>query len=112
MNTSFCKWVKEVFHNPNLIQQVSQTFLFLIPNVDKPENMAQFRPIDLCNVSYKIVAKVIATRLREIMPKLVSQTWSSFIPSRQTSDNILVAQEVVYSMRNKKKVKWVIRQLK
>ena len=37
------------------------------------------------------------------MPKLISQSQSSFVPSRQTSNNILVVQEVVHSMRNKKR---------
>ena len=36
------------------------------------------------------------------MPELVSQIQSSFVPSRQTSNNMLIVQEVVYTMRNKK----------
>ena len=54
------------------------------------------------NVTYKLITKILATRLKEIMPELVSQIQSSFVPSRQTSNNMLIVQEVVYTMRNKK----------
>ena len=56
----------------------------------------------LCNVTYKMITKILASRLKECMPKLISQTQSSFVPGRQNSDNILVVQEVIHTMRSKK----------
>lgn len=45
---------------------------------------------------------MISNRLRSVMGKLVGQHQCSFIAGRQSSDNIVIAQEVIHSMRAKK----------
>ncbi|XP_072059052.1 uncharacterized protein [Arachis hypogaea] len=60
------------------------------------------RPISLGNVSYKVIIKILARRLRSVMEKLVRPTQCSFVLGRQSSDNIIITQEVIHSMRNKK----------
>ena len=62
----------------------------------------QFRPISLCNVLLKIITKTMVLRLKEVMNKLIRLAQSSFIPGRLSTDNILVVQEAVHSMRRKK----------
>lgn len=70
--------------------------------------MKQFRPISLYNVSYKIVTKIRARRLRVVMEELVSPCQCSFIPHRQSGDNIVIAQEVIHSMKKKTgKIGWM-----
>ena len=80
----------------------------LIPKVDHPENLSQFRPISLCNVRYKLITKVVANRLKCFMPKLIGPMQSSFVPGRHITDNIIIAQEAFFSMNRKKgKVGWM-----
>ena len=67
-----------------------------------PELLSQFWPISLCNVSYKILSKTMTNRLRQILPFLVSPNHSSFVPRRQISDNVIIYQEVLRTMRCKK----------
>ena len=62
----------------------------------------QFRPISLCNVLFKIITKTMVLRLKDVMNKLIGPAQSSFILSRLSTDNILVVQEAVHSMRRKK----------
>ncbi|XP_019177832.1 PREDICTED: uncharacterized protein LOC109173030 [Ipomoea nil] len=95
--------VKKFFDEGHLPHGCNDTLLPLIPKVPAPENVKQFRPIGLCNVSYKLITKIMTIRLKEISRKLVGQHQSSFIPGRQILENILIYQEVLNSMRNKKR---------
>ena len=79
--------------------------LVLIPKVDTPETIMQFQPISLCNVVYKIISKVLVNRLKPCMDALINPLQASFIHGRQTVDNIIVAQEMVHSIRKSKVVK-------
>ena len=81
---------------------INETFLALIPKDDNPESPSQFRPIGLCNVTYKIITKAIVNRIKAIMPKITSCTQTSFVPGRQITDNIVIVQEVLHTMRRKK----------
>lgn len=58
----------------------NQTVMSLIPKVKTPESVSELRPISLCNVLYKIVAKILANRLKEILPNIISPTQSAFVP--------------------------------
>ena len=52
-------------------------------------------------MSYKIITKTLTNRLKELMPFLTSQNQCSFVPGRQISDNIVIYQEVLHSMRSR-----------
>lgn len=105
MGSSVCKLVKDCFTNPALIGTINDTMITLIPKGDAVVTMKDFRPIGLCNVSYKIITKLLGRRLRALMEDLVSPHQCSFVPNRHSSDNIIIAQEVIHSMRSKKGAK-------
>ncbi|XP_019180182.1 PREDICTED: uncharacterized protein LOC109175373 [Ipomoea nil] len=73
----------------------------LIPKKKVPENPADLRPIALRNVVYKIMAKMIANRMKPFMDSIVSESQSAFIPDRLITDNILVAAEVGHFLNRK-----------
>lgn len=93
--------VLEVLEGKGLTPSLNDTFLVLIPKCEKPEFPTQFRPIGLCNVAYKIITKAIVNRIKPLMPKLTSCTQTSFVPGRQITDNIVIVQEVIHTMRRK-----------
>jgi hypothetical protein len=105
---SFCNLILDIFHNLEKVAEINDTLITLIPKVDNVESLNQFRPISLCNVTYKLVTKILARRLRNVMEQLVSPCQCSFIPGRNSGDNIIISQEVIHSMKLKKgKVGWM-----
>ena len=81
-----------------LPENLNHTFITLIPKKISPEYASDFRPISLCNVLYKIFSKVLANRIKKILPKIISEHQSAFTKSRLISDNILVAFKSLHSM--------------
>jgi hypothetical protein len=81
----------------------NDTTVVLIPKVRKLEYIKDLRPISLCNVIYKLISKVLANRLKRILPEVVSQSQSVFVPGQLITDNILIAYEATYYLKHKKK---------
>ena len=67
-----------------------------------PDKVTKFRPIALCNIIYKLVSKVLANRLKSILPYIISESQSAFQADKAISDNILMAYEVLHHMKTKK----------
>jgi hypothetical protein len=84
-------------------QHWNETIIALIPKVPRPDKVTDLRPISLCNVLYKIISKVLANRLKKILPVIISENKSAFIPGRLITDNILIAYEHTHFLRNKRK---------
>ena len=83
----------------SLLANLNHTFITLIPKVKNPEFVSEFRPISLCNALYKFFSKVLANRLKKILPNIITENQSAFTKSYLISDNILVAFETLHSMQ-------------
>lgn len=80
------------------LHRLNFALLTLIPKEEGARNMKKFRPISLCNCSFKIFSKVLTIRLGRIANRLISQQQSAFIKGRYILDSVVVAHEIVHSI--------------
>eukprot|EP00253_Pinus_taeda_P027333 PITA_27333 len=85
------------------------TFLALIPKENRPSSLSRFRPISLCNSSYKILTKILATRLKPLLSSLISENQGGFLPNRQITNSILLVQEAIHSSLSRKEKGFVLK---
>ena len=91
--------VLSCLNSGTLLKSINHTFITLIPKVNNPETVMEFRPISLCNVIYKIISKAIANRLKPFLNSIVSEAQSAFTADRIITDNILIAFESLHYMK-------------
>ncbi len=89
-------------HSSTLLPSLNHTYVTLIPKTKSPERVIEYRPISLCNVIYKLISKVLANRLKKILPHVISESQSAFVPRRLITNNILIAFETLHHMHNRR----------
>jgi len=87
----------------------NSSFLALIPKEKGAASFNRFRPISLCNTGYKLVTKIIASRIKNILPKIIPENQGGFIKGRKILDNIILVQEAIHSSCSKKEKGMVIK---
>ncbi|KAK6143157.1 hypothetical protein DH2020_023505 [Rehmannia glutinosa] len=87
--------VSEFFDSSKLLRQINHTAIALIPKTDHSPTVADFRLIACCNVVYKVITKILASKLESVVPKLIDPAQSAFISGRNITDNIFLAQEII-----------------
>lgn len=78
-----------------ILRQVNATLLHLVPKVINPSTVSDFRPIDCCNVLYKVINKLLTKRLQLVVPLIVDEAQSAFLKGRSIIDNVLWSHELV-----------------
>ena len=100
-----CAMVREFFSTGEFDERLNQTNICLIPKTERPTSMTEFRPISLCNVGYKIILKILSSRLKCLLPKIISETQSAFVAGRLITDNIFMDQEMFHTLRTNQSCK-------
>lgn len=101
VGSSLHRLVQKVMDGEPMEEGLNNTVIALIPKVPQPTTIKEFRPISLCSVVYKLVTKILSSRIKHLMPLLILPYQSSFIQGRSITDNIIIAQEVIHSMKKK-----------
>ena len=76
--------------------------MVLTPKIKNPTKITQFRPISLSNVVSRLASKVLANKLKQLFPHIISENQSAFMSERLFSDNVLVAFETMQRINHKK----------
>ena len=105
MGDSVIVVVLDYLNSGVMVPKIIHTNIVLIPKVKNLEKMINFRPINLCNVMYKIISKVLKNRLKQVLPHIISSTQSAFVPGCLITNIVLVAYETLHAMHSRKKGK-------
>lgn len=95
------KAVKKFFESSKMNRSINCTSVTLIPKNDHPATVKVYSPIACCTMLYKIISKVLVSRLQKVIALVVCEAQTGFIPGRKISDNIFLAQELVKSYTRK-----------
>jgi len=78
------------------------SFISLIPKVDNPQGLEEYRPISLVESLYKIISKILSKRMQKVLHKIIDKKQSAFIKDRSILDSVVVINEVIEEVRRKK----------
>jgi hypothetical protein len=102
IKSDLTKMIRKSQSSSKLGGSTNSAFLALIPKEKGALSFNRFRPISLCNTSYKILTKVIANRMKTILPLIIPENQGGFIKGRHIADNIILVQEALHSSVRRK----------
>ena len=102
VGTDVSEAVLDCINFGKFLQSINFTHVTLIPKKKNPKLMSHFRPINLCNVIFKLVSKVLANRLKRILKRIISDYQNAFVAKRVITDNILISFEILHYMKSKR----------
>ena len=102
MGNDVIKVVISFFTMGSMPKEVNSSLIVLIPKLSNPSSVNHYRPINLCNMVYKIISKILVKKFRLLLDKLVSPSQSAFIPNRWIAENQIIVQEILHSFKTRK----------
>lgn len=93
------KEVTSFFQTGMMKEGIAHSNLVLIPKTTAPTKVTEFRPISVCNLLYKVISKIIASKMQPWMDVIISKSQTTFIPGREISKNIIILREIIHSFR-------------
>ena len=94
-----------VLNSGHFLHKMNHAHIMLIPKKNDPKYLSEFRTISLSNVISRIYSKVLANRLKIILPNVISDAQNAFVPDRLITNNTTVAFKVLHRMRNRRRGK-------
>jgi hypothetical protein len=75
----------------------NSSFLALIPKEFGATSLDKFKYISLCNISYKIIDKIVANRLTLFLRSLILPKQGGFVVGKKIWDNFILVREEIHS---------------
>ncbi|GJV61243.1 RNA-directed DNA polymerase, eukaryota [Tanacetum coccineum] len=95
--------VSDFFENGHIPRGCNASFIALIPKIHDAKIVKDFRPISLIGSIYKIITKILANRLCNVLPCLISEVQSAFVSNRNILDGPFILDELLQWCKHKRK---------
>lgn len=82
--------VKHFFASGRILREWNYAAISLIPKIQSPVTMKDYRPISCCTTLYKCISKILVERMKPVLLQLVSERQTAFVPGRAISDDVLL----------------------
>ncbi|GKV21933.1 hypothetical protein SLEP1_g31856 [Rubroshorea leprosula] len=103
IKTEVIGFVKEFQEQGRLERGSNASFIVLIPKTENPQRIEEYRTISLIGVMYKVIAKLLASRLCKVLHKIIGEQQMAFIKGRQLVDGVVIANEVIDEAKRRRK---------
>jgi hypothetical protein len=91
--------VEDSRRSASILKSLNSTMITLITKENEARTPYLYRPINLCNVVYNIISKVIGNRLKPLLPTLILLEHVGYVEGRQILDNIIQAHEIIHTLK-------------
>lgn len=98
----FLQMLSDFHEHGRLVCGINPSFIALIPKKEDASCLSDYRPISLIGCAYKILAKLLASRLSKVMDKLISINQSTFVGGRNIMDGVVILNEAIEEAKRRK----------
>nr|GEU59798.1 hypothetical protein [Tanacetum cinerariifolium] len=91
----FFNAIKHFKSSAILARGCNPSFIVLVPKINDPLQMSDYRRVSLIGYLYKIISKILSTRLAKVIHKLISANQTAFLAGRKILDGCLIANEII-----------------
>ncbi|GJU14768.1 RNA-directed DNA polymerase, eukaryota [Tanacetum coccineum] len=102
LGSDFYEAVEWFFEHSSFFRGCNSSFIALIPKNQDPKFVNDYRPISLIESLYKVVTKILANRLSSVIPGLISDVQTAFLPNKQILDGPFIINELLSWCKHKK----------
>ncbi|KAK1284460.1 hypothetical protein QJS10_CPB21g01596 [Acorus calamus] len=93
--------VQYFYWNAKMPISWGSTHVALIPKIKNPRSLKEYRPISICDTKYKILSKMLVSRLKEVLSHIIGREQGAFIPGRSIHAHLLLVQDMMHSLRQR-----------
>lgn len=83
------------FYNSEKLPWAINSFIAMILKKSNPQSMLEYRPISLIGSIHQLISKVLASRLKKVLPQVISMSQTAFLLGRNILDGVVMLNELV-----------------